>query len=229
MRDYLYEQVGLPQAGRVLEVGCGTGVLLAEILQHRPIEAAGIDLDFDRLKSSAVHAPLARLVQADGLDLPFRPASFGMAVCHFLLLWVAHPVRVVEEMRRVVREGGAVLALAEPDYGGRIDFPDSLMNVAKWQQQSLTHQGADTLIGRKLKGIFHQAGLRDVEAGVLGAQWAGAPSKDDLDLEWTVLQSDLEGIGLEEDIEKMRSQEILSWERGERVLFVPTFYAWGRV
>jgi hypothetical protein len=46
---------------------------------------------------------------------------------------------------------------------------------------------------------------------------------------------------LEEDIKKVteisgtseviRLQKLdkLAWERGERVLFVPTFYAWGRV
>ena len=229
LRNYLYEHAGLSQARRVLEVGCGTGVLLAEIIQRGQNEVVGVDLDLERLQSSAIHAPEAGLVQADGLDLPFRSASFGMAVCHFLLLWVTHPVHVIREMRRVVRAGGTVLALAEPDYGGRIDFPDPLSTLGKCQQQSLTNQGADTLIGRKLKGIFHQAGLQDVEAGVLGAHWAGVPEKEDLNLELAVMQADLEGMLLQEDIDKIRSMEINSWERGERVLFVPTFFAWGRV
>ena len=229
LRNYLYEQAGLSQAGIVLEVGCGTGVLLAEITRRNQIEVVGVDLDLERLGSSAIHAPEAGLVQANGLDLPFKTGSFGTAFCHFLLLWVANPAQVIQEMRRVVRVGGSVMALAEPDYGGRIDYPDSLSTLGKWQMQSLTRQGADPSIGRKLAGLFHQAGLQDVEAGVLGAKWAGTPSKEDLDLEWAVMQFDLEGMLPHEDIEKMRSQETTLWERGERVLFVPTFYAWGRV
>jgi ubiquinone/menaquinone biosynthesis C-methylase UbiE len=229
LRDYLYDRAGLTQAGIVLEVGCGTGVLLAEIIQRGQTMPVGVDLDFARLKSSSMNAPGSVLVQANGHDLPFKSASFGMAVCHFLLFWVGDPARVVAEMRRVVRRGGSVLALAEPDYGGRIDYPASLSVLGKWQQESLSDQGADPLIGRKLKGIFHQAGLKEVESGVLGAQWAGTPSKEELDLEWAVLEADLEGKVFKNTLENIRSQEMDAWERGERVLFVPTFYAWGHV
>ncbi len=229
LRNYLYNRADLSNAGRVLEVGCGTGVLLAELLERTQSGVVGVDLDFDRLQASANNAPKAELVQANGLHLPFLSASFDVALCHFLLLWVRNPALLLREMQRVTRQGGAVLALAEPDYGGRIDYPEALAGLGKQQQQSLENQGADPLIGRKLKGLFHQAGFRDVETGILGAQWSHIPTKEDLDQEWAVLQDDLKDLIDQQEIEKLHSQDEKSWECGERVIFVPTFYAWGRV
>jgi SAM-dependent methyltransferase len=228
LRRYLYQRAGLDDARRVLEVGCGTGVLLAELTQRTRAVVVGLDIDPVRLQSSAKYAPETRLTQADGQRLPFMDSSFDMAVCHFLLLWVKDPLQVVKQMRRVTREGGSVLALAEPDYGGRIDYPEALVPIGEWQQQSLKDQGADILIGRKLKGIFCQAGIKDIEAGVLGAQWSQAPAREDLDLEWEVLRADIGNTFPKDAVEKMHSQEISSWECGERILYVPTFYAWGR-
>lgn len=229
MRRYLYRQARLALAKRVLDVGCGTGVLLAEISRLSAAQAIGIDLDASRLYASALHAPEAALLHADGLRLPLSDASFDICLCHFLLLWVKEPRTILEEMRRVTHPGGAVIAMAEPDYGGRIDYPDALAELGKMQQESLIRQGADPMIGRKLKSLFHQAGLKQVEAGVIGAQWSGTPDQAELELEWKVLQADLEGQHTTDAIEKMRSQEDVAWERGERVLFVPTFYAWGLV
>lgn len=229
MRRYIYQRSRLAQARQVLEVGCGTGVLLAEINQLSATKVIGLDLDASRLQASALHAPEAALLQADGLSLPFPDEHFDICLCHFLLLWVKNPCGVIKEMRRVTHTGGAVLALAEPDYGGRIDYPDALADLGKRQQESLVRQGADPTIGRKLKGIFHQAGLNQVEAGVIGAEWTGSPTRAELELEWKVLQADLGDQIDSEEMEKIRSQELESWERGERVFFVPTFYAWGRV
>ncbi len=229
LRQYLYHRAGLEQAVRVLDVGCGTGVLLAEILRRSQVDAVGVDLDPGRLKSCSIYASAARLAQANGMALPFAANAFDIALCHFLLLWVKDPLLLLSEMKRVVRSGGAVLALAEPDYGGRIDYPESLAILGKLQQDSLLQQGADPQIGRKLKGLFHQSGFSNIEAGILGAEWVQAPDKVDLELEWAVLQDDIADALPQAELEKIRSQELASWKRGERILFVPTFYAWGQV
>jgi SAM-dependent methyltransferase len=229
LRNYLYQRAGLVDARRVLEVGCGTGVLLTEIRQRAGAQVFGVDIDIERLSISNVYAKGAILTQANGLCLPFGKAIFDLAICHFLLLWVKDPLRVVAEMRRVTRPGGAVLALAEPDYGGRIDYPDEFSTLGARQKFSLENQGADPLLGRKLKGIFHRAGIKDTETGILGAQWPPHLVSDEFDLEWAALEHDLEGLYSPEEIQKIRSRELSSWERGERILFVPTFFAWGHV
>ena len=216
---------------RVLEVGCGTGAILAELPESVTL-TAGLDLDFAFLSLAQRSDPRARLTQGDALALPYADRAFDAALCHFLLLWVADPFQVLREMARVTRPGGAVLALAEPDYGGRVDFPAELAALGAWQRESLRRQGADPLMGRRLAGLFHKAGLKNVETGVLGGQWSGFPDWDAWESEWAVLESDLtqtsETVNIPE-VQKLKALDRSATERGERVLFVPTFYAWGSV
>ena len=62
-------------------------------------------------------------------------------------------------MVRVTHPGGFVLALAEPDYGGRIDYPTELSQIGDWQKNALKQQGANPLMGRELRSIFSHAGI----------------------------------------------------------------------
>jgi ubiquinone/menaquinone biosynthesis C-methylase UbiE len=232
LRYHMYERANLARARRVLEVGCGTGAVLTELLMQSHGDILGLDISSDHLDFAAHNLPGIPLTCGDAHSLPYRSMVFDVTLCHFLLLWVIDPVAVVREMARVTQPGGVVLALAEPDYGGRIDYPAELGVLGDWQQTSLRQQGADPLIGRKLRAVFRQAGLSDVEAGCLGGQWSGMPSPEDWEMEWRVLEEDIKKVqnptGTSEVIRLQKLDE-LAWEHGERVLFVPTFYAWGRV
>ncbi len=189
----------------------------------------GLDINLVRLTQAIRHAPAACFTLGDAFHLPFPDAWFDITFCHFLLLWVAQPMQVVAEMKRITRRGGFVLALAEPDYGGRIDYPSDLEIIGQMQLVSLRHQGADPLIGRKLAGIFHRVGFQETETGLVGGQWKSSPPKDDFALEWSVIQSDLGESISPENLERLHAVDALAWQQGERVLFVPTFYAVGKV
>lgn len=227
LRAYLFKKVSLDTAHRILDLGCGTGALLEEFPGKMGIY--GLDLSLPAVNQAAYHAPGASLACADAETTPFASATFDIVFCHFVLLWVRDPLKIVTEMRRVTRPGGAVLALAEPDYGARIDYPPELARLGRWQTESLQRQGADPFIGRKLAGIFARAGLKQIETGVLGGEWKNPFSTDQRDLEWDVLESDLAGIVTPQDIQKMRKLDDRARECGERVLYVPTFYALGIV
>jgi hypothetical protein len=132
-------------------------------------------------------------------------------------------------MRRVTRPGGWVLALAEPDYGGRVDYPEALIPLGVLQEAALSRQGAQTRLGRRLAALFHDAGLAEIETGVLGGQWREAPSPQEQAQEWAVLKADLAGDLPTLELARLRQLDQQAWARGERVLFVPTFYAMGRL
>jgi ubiquinone/menaquinone biosynthesis C-methylase UbiE len=229
LRTYLYAQAGLLRARHVLDVGCGTGVLEVELNALAPqIRVTGLDILAEALTRARGYAQNADWAQADAHAIPFPSASFDISLCHFLLLWFRDPIQVVTEMKRVTQPGGAVLALAEPDYGGRIDYPDELAALGAAQRNSLLQQGADPLIGRRLGEIFSQAGLVEIETGVTGGQWRNIPTAQELDLEWAVLESDLAGEFSPAEIVRLRSLDEGAYRKGSRMLFVPTFYAWGK-
>lgn len=228
LRGYLLPRAGISEARRVLDVGCGTGVLLDEIATSSRSGVHGLDIDQNALAWAKRSAPLASLVCGDALHLPYASRVFDLAVCHFVLLWLADPLQALQEMTRTVRPGGAIVALAEPDYGGRIDHPGALEVVGRLQTDSLREQGADPRMGRKLTGLFHRAGLSQVESGVLGAQWTEMPAAQNFDLEWQVLLHDLKKSSeLHQSPDADRLRAAAAWKSDERVLYVPTFYAWG--
>lgn len=236
LRRHLLTQLGLAHADSILDVGCGTGALLEELGEDGRRQVTGIDIDraslaFARQGEAPPPGANARLACADGHAIPFQDASFDLAVCHFVLLWVDDPLLVLKEMRRVVRPGGAALALAEPDYGGRIDFPPASQELGRRQAEALQRQGADVTIGRKLRGMFRQAGFESVQVGVLGGEWGPDYRAEEIEGEQAVLRRDLQGLpGFDEaEVEKLLAQDRLAWQRGERVLYVPTFYAVAKV
>lgn len=227
LREHLFQRYHLSRARRVLDLGCGTGALWDDLLDRPNLTLMGVDISLHYLRQTPAQRN-ALPVCGDAHTLPFPDSSFDLSLCHFVLMWVRSPSDVLQEMRRVTRPGGAVLALAEPDYGGRIDYPPSLVQPARWQIASLCAQGADPFIGRRLRALFHQAGLEQIEVGVLGAQW-GEHAFDD-DLEWEVLEEDLKQTpDFKTRLAAWKQQEQRARRAGERVLFVPTFYAAGVV
>jgi ubiquinone/menaquinone biosynthesis C-methylase UbiE len=228
-RKYLYEKGELARARRILEVGCGTGALLMEFPSHTRAEIHGLDISLDNARMTQRNAPAAGITCGDGHRLPYRDACFDLAFCHFLLLWVKSPVTVLNEMKRVIRPGGALLAMAEPDYAARIDYPPELAPLGRWQAESLLKQGADPQAGRKLKGWFVSAGIAPIESGIMAGGWSGFSSKEERDMEWSVIKSDLDEAIPPAEIRKIKAVDDKAWSSGERVLFVPTFYAWGKV
>jgi SAM-dependent methyltransferase len=232
LRDYLFGRALRPSPSKILEIGCGTGAILSDLTDLSSGESRtlyGIDLEKAYLAQARRHAPTARLACANAYNLPFPDQTFDAVFCHYVLLWLNDPAGALSEIRRVTVSGGAILVLAEPDYGGRIDYPEALARLGAWQSQSLQTQGANPEIGRRLPGLFKQAGLVEVESGVLGAQWSQSPAEEDLRMEWQVMRNDLAEVVLKETLDALERIDRQASRDGERVLYVPTFYTWGRV
>jgi len=235
LRTYLLDLVGVEGVRQILEVGCGTGAILAELERTwlRPAgperSLHGLDLDPKALSRVRQHAPTVLLTRGDALDLPFPDQSFDIALCHFLLLWVGDPGRAVREMKRVTRAQGYVLGLAEPDYGARLDRPDDLVILGKWQTTSLQRQGADVTIGRRLARIFDQSGLRILETGAIESWSDKALTPNEFMNEWEVLREDLAGTVPEAELDRMMELDRQARRNGDRVLRVPTYFACGQV
>jgi demethylmenaquinone methyltransferase/2-methoxy-6-polyprenyl-1,4-benzoquinol methylase len=104
--------------GPALDLATGTGDLaleLAEVHPHRPVIGADFSLGMlavARDKLRGVHsARRIQLMAADALALPFQARTFACVTSAFLLRNLADLEQGLDEMRRVSRPGGRVVAL----------------------------------------------------------------------------------------------------------------------
>lgn len=91
--------------GKVLEIGCGHGALLQHLKQDG-MDVYGTDLDRERirfLKEKGIPCYLC-----DAAETPFPDHSMEVVICSELLEHVSDPQRVVQEIRRVLKEDGRV-------------------------------------------------------------------------------------------------------------------------
>jgi SAM-dependent methyltransferase len=227
VRRFLFDGCSLSQAKIGLEVGCGTGVIAADLATLGGAHLVGIDLRADFLQIARAQFPELRLSQSNALHLPFPAGSFDFTCCHYFLLWMHDSLAALREMRRVTRPGGAVLALAEPDYGARIDNPPSLVDLGRKQAEALRAQGAEPEIGRRLVELFRAAGLQQARAAVMGGQFGEPYNAEMAASEWAVLESDLQGRLPPSELAEAKKIDAQAWQSGLRILFIPTFYAWG--
>jgi len=102
-----------PSYDRILEIGCGSGDMLS-LLTKRGRIVVGIDLALPMLHATGrtCRAPGIHLMQADACRLPFGGESFDAIVCMGVMEYVPHAIKLVAEIRRVLRPGGhAVVTL----------------------------------------------------------------------------------------------------------------------
>jgi ubiquinone/menaquinone biosynthesis C-methylase UbiE len=95
------------KGARVLEAGCGTGLILSRVAPHAA-QAVGVDLSLGML--SIARRRGLRVVHGSVTDLPFPDAAFDVAYSFKVLAHVEDIARALSEMTRVVRPGGHVIA-----------------------------------------------------------------------------------------------------------------------
>jgi ubiquinone/menaquinone biosynthesis C-methylase UbiE len=110
----------LPQAGAVLDVGCGTGRLLRAARPGYPAaELVGVDLAGQMVAAAMAVTPSGlriRYVQARAERLPFPDARFDLVFATMALRHWADPPVGMAEVARVLRPTGMlVLADVFPD------------------------------------------------------------------------------------------------------------------
>ncbi|MBC8163749.1 MAG: ubiquinone/menaquinone biosynthesis methyltransferase, partial [Roseiflexaceae bacterium] len=115
-RQYAVDVVAPPQAGRALDVGCGTGDFLPQLAAraHQGL-VVGIDYTLPMMQAGlAKIAPLGQrgaFVDADALRLPFADESFDALTTGFVMRNVIDIGAAFGEMWRVAKPGGRVACL----------------------------------------------------------------------------------------------------------------------
>ncbi len=107
------DAAGVSRGNRVLDVGCGTGVLAREAVGRVGLEGhvVGLDLNEGMLAVAARTEPEITWRQGDAASLPFEDASFDVVVSQFALMYFPDRATSLSEMWRTLASGGR-LAIA---------------------------------------------------------------------------------------------------------------------
>lgn len=164
-----FEILGLKSGMKVLDAGCGTGVVTRRIAARvSPGEAYGVDIDSlftDEAKKLAANEGInnIRFSLGDIDNLNFDDGTFDVAYCRLTLMHVKNPVKTVTELKRVTKRGG-IVAVSDTDDGGSILYPELPKMMFLYNKYGCWAEmkGVDFCIGRRLSSIFSQAGLDSI-------------------------------------------------------------------
>ena len=160
----------------VLDCGCGKATITLGLAQAVPGgRIIGVDLDKGCLATARGHANLLgrenlSCTVADGRRLPFSDETFDTVFCHSMLETLGDPENAVAEFRRITKHNGLVGA-ASVEYSGVIfggkktDGPVRFYEIRQQVWRDL--QVAEPNMGRRLRGLFEEAGFRQVEASAV--------------------------------------------------------------
>src|SRR6478752_3105408 len=102
---------GLPRDGRVLDVGCGSGALTAELARRaRPGRVTAVDPSEEFVAALRGRHPGVQVIRAPAEDLPFEGGCFDATLAQLVVNVMDDPVSGLREMARVTRDGGVVAA-----------------------------------------------------------------------------------------------------------------------
>jgi ubiquinone/menaquinone biosynthesis C-methylase UbiE len=118
----------LPQRGRLLEVGAGSGLNFA----HYPSEVRGVASELSGAMLAIAQAKQPKhisLVQNRAEALPFRADVFDGALATLVFCSVASPAAAFAELRRVVKPGGTIVLLDHVRPAGMLGWVFDLLNI----------------------------------------------------------------------------------------------------
>lgn len=163
--------MALKPQDRVLDAGCGAGVISRTIARAIPGgRVTGLDrearyVEHARRRAAADGLANADFVQGDVLALPFEDGRFDVVWSKHLLQWVGQREQALKEFVRVTRPGGRVVAA---NFDGfllqhyPVD-PELQRMTEHWFGAARAQLGFDNYLGRKLPVMMREAGLTDIQ------------------------------------------------------------------
>jgi ubiquinone/menaquinone biosynthesis C-methylase UbiE len=149
-RRAILEALQLGPHDRLLEIGCGGGLLLRDA-RATGAAATGLDHSEEMVRLARERAPGAEVSVGSAEELPFPDGAFTAVAMSIVLLFLPDPVTVLRECHRVLTPGGrAALYTTAPELRGTPAAPEPLASRSHFYDDEA------------LAALARRAGLTDV-------------------------------------------------------------------
>jgi ubiquinone/menaquinone biosynthesis C-methylase UbiE/glycosyltransferase involved in cell wall biosynthesis len=132
-----------PYGSKVLDVGANGGEFLEALKNDRGCEVYGIDVSevcVDQAKKKGIN-----VILANAHEIPFPDASFDVVYLNEVLIHVFEPVKVLQEVKRVLKPSGILLGSS----------PHKNLEAQLWEESKLHHEYWDEKgLEAELKKVF---------------------------------------------------------------------------
>jgi SAM-dependent methyltransferase len=158
----LSRTLGSPDRLRVLDIGCGIGLIEQE-LEQKVADLCAIDMSEKSIEIAKTRARTTRFVHFDGDTLPYDDGSFDAVFTSCVIHHVPPAARTkfMTEMLRILRSGGVAIIIEHNPINpmtryivSRCAFDaDAVLLRCRESADLLAHGGA-TVIGRRYTGFL---------------------------------------------------------------------------
>jgi ubiquinone/menaquinone biosynthesis C-methylase UbiE len=165
----------LGRCPRVLDIACGTGILLRQLLALVPgLEAYGVDASVDMLVQARmalkgqlhVHLEPAQIGTGETGGLPFAQETFDLITCTNALHDMPEPAGTLAGLRRLLAPGGQLLV---EDFTWR--KPLFLWAAFEWLLRRVESNSVRAYSLAEAKALCQQAGLQVASEKVFTVDW----------------------------------------------------------
>jgi ubiquinone/menaquinone biosynthesis C-methylase UbiE len=118
----------LKPSDRVLEIGCGNGLLLSQVSKRGGLELYGIDVSKNMIanaRSKLSKAGRFHFEKADAISIPFGTLKFDLIYLHSVVQYFpnrAYLVRFLKSTKERIKPGGCLILLDVPDKELKSDY-----------------------------------------------------------------------------------------------------------
>jgi ubiquinone/menaquinone biosynthesis C-methylase UbiE len=153
VHDAILRELKLIRPDRVLDLGCGTGLLTERVRRELGVPSVvGADYSPGMLEQAATGRPDIDWVLASATSLPLADASFDAIVSSEAFHWFPDQPAALAECRRILRPGGGLLvAFVNPDF--------ELVGSAAHSISSTLGQPARWPTAQRMRSLVDDAGL----------------------------------------------------------------------
>ena len=107
----IFKEVAVDKSERILDIGCGQGLLTGYLYEKTNAHIVGLDLSEKSVETAGKNNPDCEFRVGKVEDMPFEDNSFNIVIGNAILHHLEDPYEIIPQVKRVLKENGFFIAV----------------------------------------------------------------------------------------------------------------------